>query len=95
MGDSQIGSGVNIGAGCITCNYDGTNKYETIIQNGAFIGSDCQLIAPVEIGENAYIGAGSTISKDAPAHQLTLARARQTTLKKPVAAKDSKVKQGK
>ncbi len=81
VGDASIGSQVNIGAGCITCNYDGTNKYQTIIGNGAFIGSDCQLVAPVEIGEGAYIGAGSTITKDAPAEQLSVSRAKQIVVR--------------
>ena len=80
IGDAVIGKQVNIGAGTITCNYDGVNKYTTTIKDHAFIGSDSQLIAPVTIGENAYIGAGSSISKDAPANKLTVARARQKTL---------------
>lgn len=86
LGDAIIGKNVNVGCGVITCNYDGVNKYQTIIKDGAFIGSDSQLIAPVTIGENAYIGSGSTISKDAPADKLTLARAKQVTIegwKKP------------
>jgi len=81
MGDAIIGKDVNVGAGCITCNYDGVNKHKTIIKDGAFIGSNSQLIAPIEIGEGAYIGSGSTISKNAPANQLTLSRAKQTTIK--------------
>ena len=81
IGDTTMGAGVNIGAGVITCNYDGVNKHATVIGDGAFIGSDTQLVAPVRVGEGATIGAGSTIVKDAPAHQLTLSRARQTTLK--------------
>ncbi|MEZ5672950.1 MAG: DapH/DapD/GlmU-related protein [Thiotrichaceae bacterium] len=80
MGDCEVGAGVNIGAGTITCNYDGVNKYKTIIGDHAFIGSDTQLIAPVTVGENATIGAGSTITQDAPAHCLTLCRAKQLTL---------------
>jgi len=71
---------VNVGAGTITCNYDGTNKYRTVIEDGAFIGSGTELVAPVTVGAGAYIGSGSTITKDAPAGQLTLARARQTTV---------------
>lgn len=87
LGDAVIGKNVNVGCGVITCNYDGVNKFQTIIKDGAFIGSDSQLIAPVTIGENAYIGSGSTISKDAPADKLTIARAKQVTLegwKKPI-----------
>ena len=80
IGDTEIGSDVNIGAGTITCNYDGVNKFKTIIEDGVFIGSDTQLIAPVRIAKNATIGAGSTISKDAPADQLTLSRAKQLTM---------------
>ncbi len=80
IGDSVIGSGVNIGAGTITCNYDGINKFKTVIEDGAFIGSNSQLVAPVTIGKNATIGAGSTITKDTPPAQLTLARAKQTTI---------------
>ena len=87
LGDAQVGRRVNIGAGTITCNYDGANKYPTIIEDDAFIGSDSQLVAPVTIGAGATIGAGSTIRKDAPAGELTLSRARQSTLpgwKRPV-----------
>lgn len=80
IGDAVIGKNVNVGAGVITCNYDGANKYQTTIKDGAFIGSDSQLIAPVTIGENAYIGSGSTINKDAPPNKLTIARAKQVTI---------------
>ncbi|MCS5591276.1 MAG: bifunctional UDP-N-acetylglucosamine diphosphorylase/glucosamine-1-phosphate N-acetyltransferase GlmU [Gammaproteobacteria bacterium] len=80
VGDSTIGEGVNVGAGVITCNYDGANKYQTIIKDGAFIGSDTQLIAPVTIGKNATIGAGATITKDVPDESLSLSRNKQTTL---------------
>lgn len=80
VGDAVIGKRVNVGAGVITCNYDGINKYVTIIEDGAFIGSDSQLVAPVTIGAGAYIGAGSTISKDAPAEKLTLSRSSQVTI---------------
>ena len=80
IGDSTVGSRVNIGAGTITCNYDGANKYRTIIEDDAFIGSDTQLIAPVRVGKGATIGAGSTISRDAPDGELTLSRAKQTTI---------------
>ena len=80
IGDATIGSKVNIGAGTITCNYDGVNKFRTVIEDGAFIGSDTQLIAPVTVGKGATIGAGSTITKDTPEQQLTLSRAKQMTL---------------
>jgi len=80
VGDSEIGSGVNIGAGTITCNYDGANKHKTIIGDDAFIGSNTALVAPVEVGRGATIGAGSTISKDAPQDQLTVTRAKQLTV---------------
>lgn len=82
IGDSLIGSNVNIGAGVITVNYDGNNKHKTVIEDGAFIGSDVQLIAPIKIGKDATIGAGSTIVEDAPAKKLTLARARQVTIER-------------
>jgi len=77
IGDTTIGKHVNVGAGTITCNYDGANKFRTVIEDGAFIGSDSQLVAPVTIGKNATIAAGSTITKDAPADALTLCRARE------------------
>ncbi|QDA57650.1 bifunctional UDP-N-acetylglucosamine diphosphorylase/glucosamine-1-phosphate N-acetyltransferase GlmU [Thermomonas aquatica] len=80
LGDAVIGAGVNIGAGTITCNYDGANKSTTTIGDNAFIGSNSSLVAPVTIGDGATIGAGSTIGKDAPAGKLTVARARQVTL---------------
>jgi len=80
IGDTTVGSKVNIGAGTITCNYDGANKFRTVIEDGAFIGSDSQLVAPVRIGKNATIGAGSTITKDSPENQLTLSRAKQISL---------------
>ena len=72
IGDTQMGKSVNVGAGTITCNYDGANKYKTIVEDNVFIGSDTQLIAPVTIGKNATIAAGSTISKNAPAYKLTM-----------------------
>ena len=80
VGDAQLGDGVNIGAGTITCNYDGVNKYQTQIDDGAFVGSNSTLIAPVHIQQQAFIGAGSVISKDAAADKLTLARSRQKTI---------------
>ncbi|CAI8878986.1 bifunctional UDP-N-acetylglucosamine diphosphorylase/glucosamine-1-phosphate N-acetyltransferase GlmU [Methylocaldum szegediense] len=80
IGDTIIGRDVNVGAGTITCNYDGANKHQTIIEDGAFIGSDTQLVAPVRIGRNATIGAGATITRDAPENALTLSRAKQVTV---------------
>ncbi|NHZ92542.1 UDP-N-acetylglucosamine diphosphorylase/glucosamine-1-phosphate N-acetyltransferase [Massilia sp. CCM 8733] len=80
VGDATVGSRVNIGAGTITCNYDGANKFRTVIEDDAFIGSDSQLIAPVTVGKGATLGAGTTLSKDAPAGKLTISRARQTTI---------------
>jgi bifunctional UDP-N-acetylglucosamine pyrophosphorylase/glucosamine-1-phosphate N-acetyltransferase len=77
VGDSTVGRMVNIGAGTITCNYDGVNKFQTIIEDGAFIGSDTQLVAPVVVGKNATIGAGSTITKNTPEAQLSLTRTKQ------------------
>jgi bifunctional UDP-N-acetylglucosamine pyrophosphorylase/glucosamine-1-phosphate N-acetyltransferase len=81
IGDSEIGVNVNVGAGTITCNYDGANKHRTKIGDGVFIGSSVNLVAPVEVGSGATIGAGSTITKDAPADQLTLERSRQHSVK--------------
>lgn len=80
VGDARIGRAVNVGAGCITCNYDGANKHQTVIEDEAFIGSDCQLVAPVTVGRRATIGAGTTVSRDAPAGELTVGRARQKTV---------------
>lgn len=80
IGDATLGEHVNIGAGTITCNYDGVNKFETIIGNEVFIGSNSSLVAPVKIGDGATIGAGTVLTKDAPEHQLTLSRAKQTSL---------------
>jgi bifunctional UDP-N-acetylglucosamine pyrophosphorylase/glucosamine-1-phosphate N-acetyltransferase len=81
VGDSDIGSGVNVGAGTITCNYDGANKHRTVIGDNVFIGSDTQLVAPVKVADGATIGAGSTITKDAPGDALTLSRSKQTSIK--------------
>lgn len=81
LGNAIIGKNVNIGAGTITCNYDGVNKAQTIIEDGAFIGSNSSLVAPVTIEENAYIGSGSNITENALANKLTIARSRQTTIK--------------
>jgi bifunctional UDP-N-acetylglucosamine pyrophosphorylase/glucosamine-1-phosphate N-acetyltransferase len=80
VGDTKVGSGVNVGAGSITCNYDGQNKWPTLIEDGAFIGSGSMLVAPVRIGAGATIGAGSTITQNAPDGELTLTRAAQTTV---------------
>ncbi|TVT47826.1 MAG: UDP-N-acetylglucosamine diphosphorylase/glucosamine-1-phosphate N-acetyltransferase [Denitromonas halophila] len=87
VGDADIGQRVNVGAGTITCNYDGANKYRTVIEDDVFIGSDTQLVAPVRVGRGATLGAGTTLSKDAPADQLTVSRAKQITIpgwKRPV-----------
>jgi bifunctional UDP-N-acetylglucosamine pyrophosphorylase/glucosamine-1-phosphate N-acetyltransferase len=80
LGDASVGAKANVGAGTVTCNYDGANKWRTEIGAGAFIGSGSMLVAPVKIGDQATIGAGSTITRDAPAGQLTLERSRQTTV---------------
>jgi bifunctional UDP-N-acetylglucosamine pyrophosphorylase/glucosamine-1-phosphate N-acetyltransferase len=79
LGDANIGEGVNIGAGVITCNYDGVHKHPTIIGDGVFVGSDSTLVAPLEIGEGAYIAAGSCITETVPNQSLAIARSRQTT----------------
>ena len=91
IGDATLGAGVNVGAGTITCNYDGANKHHTRIGDRAFIGSNTALVAPVEVGESATVGAGSVLTRDAPAGELTLARARQTTIQgwqRPVKRKE-------
>jgi bifunctional UDP-N-acetylglucosamine pyrophosphorylase/glucosamine-1-phosphate N-acetyltransferase len=91
LGDAVIGAKVNIGAGTITCNYDGANKHRTTIEDGAFIGSNSALVAPVTVGAGATLGAGSTLTRDAPAGQLTVARARQQSFadwKRPVKSRD-------
>jgi bifunctional UDP-N-acetylglucosamine pyrophosphorylase/glucosamine-1-phosphate N-acetyltransferase len=80
LGDAEVGSGVNVGAGTITCNYDGAAKHRTVIEDDCFIGSDATLVAPLRIARGSYIGAGSTINKDTPAGQLTVARARQVSI---------------
>lgn len=87
VGDSTVGSRVNIGAGTITCNYDGANKHRTVIEDDAFIGTNCELVAPVRVGAGATVGAGTTLTKDAPAGSLTVSRSKQTSLsdwKRPV-----------
>ena len=80
VGDAEVGRGVNIGAGAVTCNYDGMDKHRTTIEDGVFIGSGVQLVAPITVGEGATIGAGSTLTRDAPPGQLTIARTRQTSI---------------
>ena len=90
IGDADIGQRVNVGAGTITCNYDGANKFRTTIEDDAFIGSDTQLVAPVTVGRGATLGAGTTLTKNAPPDQLTISRARQVTIagwKRPVKLK--------
>ncbi|MBN8760008.1 MAG: UDP-N-acetylglucosamine diphosphorylase/glucosamine-1-phosphate N-acetyltransferase [Thiobacillus sp. 65-69] len=90
VGDTTMGKKVNIGAGTITCNYDGANKHRTVIEDEVFVGSDTQLVAPVTVGRGATLGAGTTLTKDAPAGELTLSRARQLTItgwKRPVKQK--------
>lgn len=77
VGDAEVGRSVNIGCGTITCNYDGKHKYRTVIKDGSFIGSNTNLVAPVEVGEGAFVGAGSTITKDVPANDLAIARGKQ------------------
>jgi bifunctional UDP-N-acetylglucosamine pyrophosphorylase / glucosamine-1-phosphate N-acetyltransferase len=92
LGDATIGAKVNVGAGTITCNYDGTTKHRTVIEDGAFIGSDSQLIAPVRIGKGAYVGAGSSITEDVPDGALGIARGRQTNVAGWVERKKSQPK---
>jgi bifunctional UDP-N-acetylglucosamine pyrophosphorylase/glucosamine-1-phosphate N-acetyltransferase len=77
LGDATIGAGVNVGCGTVTCNYDGEKKHPTVIGDGAFIGSDAILVAPITIGENAYVAAGSTLTDDVPPGALALGRSRQ------------------
>jgi bifunctional UDP-N-acetylglucosamine pyrophosphorylase / glucosamine-1-phosphate N-acetyltransferase len=90
LGDATIGANVNIGAGTITCNYDGENKHETVIEDGVFIGSDTQLIAPVRVGKGAYVAAGSSITNDVPAGSLGIARGRQSNIEGWAAKKKPK-----
>ncbi len=80
LGDAEIGCDVNVGAGTITCNYDGFRKNETVVGDGAFIGSNVEIVAPVEIAEDATIGAGSTITKDVPPGNLGVGRERQRNI---------------
>jgi bifunctional UDP-N-acetylglucosamine pyrophosphorylase/glucosamine-1-phosphate N-acetyltransferase len=95
LGDSKIGNNVNVGAGTITCNYDGYKKHVTLVEDDVFIGSDSQLIAPVKIGKGAYIGAGSTITKDVPSMALALSRVEQMSIKDWVRKKKFKVQSSK
>lgn len=95
LGDADVGEGVNIGAGVITCNYDGVNKHTTRIGKGAFVGSDSTLVAPVTVGDGAYIGAGSCITKPVPAGALAVGRAHQVTKEGWVAARRERAKQPK
>ena len=81
LGDSDIGENVNIGAGTITCNYDGANKWKTVIGNNVFVGSDTQIVAPVEIGDNVTIGAGTTVTKNVEADNLVITRAPLRSIK--------------
>lgn len=87
VGDGLIGEGVNVGAGVIFCNYDGVQKHVTVLKDGVFVGSDCQIVAPVTVGEGAYIASGSTITKDVPADALAIARTRGQTIKEGFASK--------
>jgi bifunctional UDP-N-acetylglucosamine pyrophosphorylase/glucosamine-1-phosphate N-acetyltransferase len=93
LGDAEVGAGVNVGAGTITCNYDGVNKHVTVIEEGAFIGSDSTLVAPVRVGRGAYVAAGSTITDNVPPDALALGRSRQAV--KEGWAKERREKQGK
>ena len=90
LGDAAIGSGVNIGAGTITCNYDGEKKTTTTIEDGAFIGSDTQLIAPVTIGRDAYVGTGTTVREDVPPAALAVSAGKQRNIEGWVAKKRKK-----
>jgi bifunctional UDP-N-acetylglucosamine pyrophosphorylase/glucosamine-1-phosphate N-acetyltransferase len=94
IGDSEVGAGVNIGAGTITCNYDGYQKHRTIIEDGVFVGSNTALVAPVKIGKGASVGAGTTVTKDVPPYALAVGRARQKSIKKWAMKKKSKGRQG-
>ena len=87
LGDAEIGAGVNIGAGTITCNYDGVHKHTTVIEDGVFIGSDSTLVAPVRVGKGAYVGAASCITEDVPEDALAVGRARQIVKEGWAAAK--------
>jgi len=90
LGDADVGAGTNVGAGTITCNYDGEKKHATVIGEGAFIGSNTALVAPVTVGAGAYVGAGSTITKDVPPGKLGISRARQVNLERRLVGKKKK-----
>jgi bifunctional UDP-N-acetylglucosamine pyrophosphorylase/glucosamine-1-phosphate N-acetyltransferase len=90
LGDAVIGEGVNVGAGTITCNYDGVNKHQTVIEDGAFIGSDTQLVAPVTVGKGAYVGTGTTVREDVPAGSLAVSAGKQRNIDGWVARKAPK-----
>jgi bifunctional UDP-N-acetylglucosamine pyrophosphorylase/glucosamine-1-phosphate N-acetyltransferase len=94
LGDAEVGEGSNIGAGVITCNYDGVNKHRTTIGKGVFVGSDSTLVAPVTLEDGAYIGAGSCITRDVPAGSLAVGRARQITKEGWAAARRARKKEG-
>jgi len=94
LGDAEIGSGVNIGAGTITCNYDGVNKHKTLIGDRVFVGSDSTLVAPIVVGNGSYIAAGSTITEDVPENALALGRARQTTKPDWATTRRAKISKG-
>jgi bifunctional UDP-N-acetylglucosamine pyrophosphorylase/glucosamine-1-phosphate N-acetyltransferase len=94
LGDAIIGTDVNIGAGVITCNYDGFKKHQTVIEDGVFVGSDAQLVAPVRIGKDALVAAGATITRDVPAEALALSRVPQEN-REGVAGRRKKMKQKK
>ena len=95
LGDTEVGEEVNIGAGTITCNYDGVNKNKTIIEDNVFIGSGTELVAPVAIRKNSYVGAGSTITEEVPENSLGIARQRQQNIVDWVKQKGNKTKVGK
>jgi bifunctional UDP-N-acetylglucosamine pyrophosphorylase/glucosamine-1-phosphate N-acetyltransferase len=103
LGDAEIGDNVNIGAGTITCNYDGQFKYKTVIEEGSFIGSDSQLVAPVRVGKGAYVGSGTTVTRDVPPQALALSRSPQINIEgwalrrkgSKIKDKTSKTKKGK
>ncbi|UCC66871.1 MAG: bifunctional UDP-N-acetylglucosamine diphosphorylase/glucosamine-1-phosphate N-acetyltransferase GlmU, partial [Deltaproteobacteria bacterium] len=92
IGDADLGEGVNIGAGTITCNYDGYQKHQTVVEDGVFMGSNTALVAPVKIGKGALVGAGATITKDVPPYALAVGRAKQKNLKKWVIKREKKRK---
>jgi bifunctional UDP-N-acetylglucosamine pyrophosphorylase/glucosamine-1-phosphate N-acetyltransferase len=92
LGDSEVGEGVNIGAGTITCNYDGVNKHKTVIEDGAFIGSDATLVAPVRIGRGSYVAAASCITQDVPPDSLAIARGQQVVKENWATERRAKIK---